>query len=156
MRITKDQMTDETVVLLDNEIVYCVEAADNEEGWVDVVESPFPSPPGKNETIVRKTGSVRFVGPEEVYARILETMAGRIRSGEVKVTSTSATRPTEIWFAADPDSKAVYFRTQDMTLTFKYHYVKDRADEIARKEEWLKENPGAEQGSSSPLLNQSS
>lgn len=154
MHITKEQMTQETIVLLDNEIVYCVVEANDDEGWVDVADSPFPSPPGKNQTIVRKKGVVRFVGPEEIYARVLEKLSAQIRSGEAKVTSISSTRPMERWFAADPDSDAVYFRIQDMTLSFHYHIVKDLAAELIRKEKWLKENPGAEKGPPFPLLNQ--
>jgi hypothetical protein len=76
----------------------------------------------------------------ESYAQILETLAKRIRSGEVLVTGVEQSRPFEKWYDKD---KWEYFNLQDLTMTLHYYDVAGRAAEQQRKEEYRKANPKA-------------
>lgn len=152
MRVTTEVIErDGIIVLLDGVMMGCVVEADDEEGWVDQFIlgqgwQPYAknSPEGfKPDTgkLTRKTGKVVLQSTEESYAQLLETLAGRVRSREIKVTGISAAMPAERWWSND---KWEFFKIGDQEFGIKYNEPEFVKKELARKEIWLRENPKAE------------
>lgn len=76
----------------------------------------------------------------EVYAKILEELAQRIRSGEAVVTGISQSRGCERWWH---QGKWEYFGLKDVTMSFSYHEPEHRLKEEERKKVYLETRPKA-------------
>jgi hypothetical protein len=80
--------------------------------------------------------------PEDAktYADILTDIAERIRSGKLKVTSITQSRPCERWWGPKGWE---FFKLGDITMTFVYHNPEHRKQELERREIYQKANPTA-------------
>ncbi len=153
MRVTYDSKTVQDIsIYLNGELVGNVQAADDEEGWVDqvltnwcraIIGYPMAASKEEEEMVVRRTGKVTFKTGSELFAETLEEFAKRLRSGEMVITDHQQTRPYERWWNNDTGLWE-FFSTQDEIMTLRYHCPKHQQSEIKRKEAFLIKNPNVE------------